>query len=342
MALWRVRATVDDRPGYLSVLTASLALKSVNILAVQVHTTEAGAVDDFLVDAPERFTEADLIAAVERGRGRDAWVARTDAHGLVDPPTQALGQAARLVSDPDELGSLLTNQLDCAISWRPAHAQQGFSDNEMTLADPRGGALRLMRLTPPFTPAEFARAQALVEVANAVVLNKAAQAQLLLPDGTELVIRIATSNDLDAIEAMHKRCSAESRYRRYLSASRGPSRAQLARLLDAPRGATLVAERGEEIIAVANLVGEGAIAEVALLVEDAWQRRAIGTTLLRRVRALAEPAGYEAIMLHTHSDNGPLLRTIRRLGQDGLYDRDGSLVTVTLALAKRAPVTVRP
>ncbi|EWM65158.1 hypothetical protein MCBG_02291 [Micromonospora sp. M42] len=47
MALWRIRATVDDRPGYLSVLTASLALRGVNILSVQVHTTEAGAVDDF-------------------------------------------------------------------------------------------------------------------------------------------------------------------------------------------------------------------------------------------------------------------------------------------------------
>jgi len=52
MALWRIRATVDDRPGYLSVLTASLALRSVNILTVQVHATEAGAVDEFLVDAP--------------------------------------------------------------------------------------------------------------------------------------------------------------------------------------------------------------------------------------------------------------------------------------------------
>ena len=57
MALWRIRATVDDRPGYLSVLTASLALRSVNILAVQVHTTEAGAVDDFLVDTPDTMSE---------------------------------------------------------------------------------------------------------------------------------------------------------------------------------------------------------------------------------------------------------------------------------------------
>lgn len=337
MALWRVRATVDDRPGYLAVLTASLALKSVNILAVQVHTTEAGAVDDFLVDAPEQLSEADLITAVERGRGRDAWVARTDAHGLVDPPTHALGQAARLVADPDELGAMLTNQLDCAVSWRPVHEQQGFSDNEMALNDPRGGTLRLMRLTPPFTPAEFARAQALVEVANAVVIGKSAHAQLLLPDGTELAIRMATGGDLDGIEAMHKRCSAESLYRRYLSGSRGPSRAQLARLLEPARGAAIVAESGTEIVAVANLVGEGAIAEVALLVEDGWQRRAIGTTLLRRVRALAEPAGYEAIILHTHADNGPMLRTVRRLGQDGDYSRDGSLVTVTLALSERVP-----
>ncbi|MFD0785904.1 ACT domain-containing protein, partial [Micromonospora azadirachtae] len=64
MTLWRIRATVDDRPGYLSVLTASLALRGVNILAVQVHTTERGAVDDFLVDAPDTLAEADLVAAV--------------------------------------------------------------------------------------------------------------------------------------------------------------------------------------------------------------------------------------------------------------------------------------
>jgi len=53
VALWRVRATVDDRPGFLAVLTASLALSKINILSVQVHATESGAVDEFLVDAPD-------------------------------------------------------------------------------------------------------------------------------------------------------------------------------------------------------------------------------------------------------------------------------------------------
>src|SRR2546429_1561414 len=87
MALWRVRATVDDRPGFLAVLAASLALRSVNILSVQVHATEAGAVDDFLVDAPDALSEADLLAAVVKGRGRDAWVRRADAARLRGAPT---------------------------------------------------------------------------------------------------------------------------------------------------------------------------------------------------------------------------------------------------------------
>src|SRR2546423_13701871 len=82
MALWRIRATVDDRPGFLAVLAASLALRSVNILSVQVHPTASGAVDDFLVDAPDALSEADLFAAVVKGRGRDPWVRRAGARGL--------------------------------------------------------------------------------------------------------------------------------------------------------------------------------------------------------------------------------------------------------------------
>src|SRR5512142_3212773 len=107
MTLWRIRASVDDRPGYLSVLTASLALRSVNILSVAVHAAEGGGVDEFLVDAPGALTEEDLLAAVVKGRGRDPWIARADARGLVDPPARALGLAARVLRDPEELGDAL-------------------------------------------------------------------------------------------------------------------------------------------------------------------------------------------------------------------------------------------
>lgn len=169
MALWRIRATVIDRPGFLSVLTASLALRSVNILSVQVHATEAGAVDDFLVDAPDTRTERDLIEAIERGRGRDPWVARSDARGLVDEPTRALTLAARVVADPDSLEAALVDLLGARdVTWYPGRrpGRDGCTPEYLYLADPAGGVLAVHRPEPAFTPAEYARAQALVELAG--------------------------------------------------------------------------------------------------------------------------------------------------------------------------------
>jgi GNAT superfamily N-acetyltransferase len=351
MALWRVRATVDDRPGFLAVLTASLALRSVNILAVQVHTTEAGAVDDFLVDAPDALSEEELVAAIERGRGRDAWVSRSDVYGLVDPPTQALGLAARLAADPDGLHGALSSLLGGALVRREAGGASvtGHADATMRLPDPfsDAGVLVVTRLAPAFTPAEFARAQALVEVARAANTRRMASAVVLLPDGSEVAFRPAGSGDLSAVDDMHARCGERSLYLRYLAGTRGPSRARLARLLTPARGCTLVAEAspaahpdgvpgqqaaGSRIVAVANLIGEGETAEVALLVEDGWQRRGIGTALLRRLLALAGPAGFRSVTMHTHCENDAMLRTMRRLPHPARTDHDGSLISATIAV----------
>ena len=167
MALWRVRATVDDRPGYLSVLTASLALRSINILSVQVHATEGGALDEFLVDAPDPLGEDDLVEAVRKGRGRDPWVCRADARGLVDDPTRVLGIAAMVAADPTRLEPGLTALLgDCEVS-RGRGGVATKSATVMVLTDPAGGTIVVRRAAPAFTPAEFARAHALVEVARA-------------------------------------------------------------------------------------------------------------------------------------------------------------------------------
>jgi len=169
VTLWRVRATIDDRPGFLAVLAASLALRSVNILSVQVHTTEAGAVDDFLVDAPVTISAADLLEAVRRGRGRDPWVALADVRGLVDEPTRVLALAARVVADRDTLEEALGLRLgDCEIAWRAdgGSRRDGYTATAMQLHDPAGGMLFIHRAEPAFTPAEYARAHALVALAT--------------------------------------------------------------------------------------------------------------------------------------------------------------------------------
>lgn len=339
MSLWRIRATVDDRPGYLSVLTASLALRGVNILAVQVHTTEAGAVDDFLVVAPETITAEDLLGAVEKGRGRDCWVARTEARGLIDQPTWALAQAARLVREPDALGAALSELLGTeSVTWQPAPApsRSGVGTATLFVADPSGGSFALHRSAPSFTPAEYARAQALVEVAATVARQEIERVTLLLPDGAEVEVRQAVAADLPAVLELHRSCSAQSLRRRY-HASGAPAAARLGRLIDPGYGLTLLAVTGggrdERVVAMANLIGEGEQAEGALLVGDDWQRRGLGTALLRRLGRHGERVGYAALVLHTGAENTPMLRTLRRLHPDTPLERDGAMVSATVPLA---------
>ncbi|MFF5181278.1 GNAT family N-acetyltransferase [Micromonospora sp. NPDC000316] len=342
MTLWRIRATVDDRPGYLSVLTASLALRGVNILTVQVQPTEHGAVDDFLVDAPDTLDEAGLIAAVERGRGRDCWVTRSEARGLADQPTRVLGLATRLVRDPDATGEALRTLLGAdAVSWRPASAglDRGITGAGMLLADPAGGSFALQRAEPAFTPAEYARAQALVELAATVARRAADQVTLVLPDGAETAVRPATADDLSGVLELHESCSPLSRQRRYLGGASLPQPARLRRLLEPSRGVTLIATStapdgaADSVVAMANLLGEGDEAEVALLVRDDWQRRGLGSALLRRLVQHADRAGYAALLLHVQAENTPMLRTLHRLGRPSTVERDGALVTLTVPLA---------
>ncbi|MDG4785914.1 GNAT family N-acetyltransferase [Micromonospora sp. WMMD1102] len=355
MTLWRIRATVADRPGFLSVLTASLALRGVNILTVQVHTTEAGAVDDFLVDAPAELTSDDLVAAVERGRGRNCWVARSEAQGLADQPTRALGLASRLVRDPDALGESLRSLLNAdSVTWRPVAGGPtgpGHGAGTMRLPDPYGGSFEVLRTAPSFTPAEYARAQALVDLAGVLARQAADRVTLVLPDGAELTVRPAVPADLPGLLAMHARCSARSLGRRY--PARGvatPERVR--RLLSPAHGVTLLALAGgadgtpERVVGMANLSAEGVLAELALLVEDGWQRRGLGTALLRRLVGYGSRAGYAALLAHTRADNVGMLRLLDRLCRPRTIDRDGSRWTVTVPLHDRqaagVPATESP
>ncbi|GHJ48061.1 hypothetical protein Cs7R123_54030 [Catellatospora sp. TT07R-123] len=159
------------------------------------------------------------------------------------------------------------------------------------------------------------------------------------------LLRTATEHDLDGIVDMHGRCSPDSLYRRYLSGAGAPPRAQLAKLLAAGHTSVAIASGGAadgQLVAAAQLVAYGAdTAEVAILVEDAWQRRGLGTALARRLVTRAIGAGLPTVLLHVLAANQPALRTFRRLLADGLLaearlvDRDGPLLT--FALSGRAP-----
>lgn len=132
-----------------------------------------------------------------------------------------------------------------------------------------------------------------------------------------VTLRFADITDLPAVARMHARCSPRSRYRRYMSGVTTPSRRHLVSLVAPRYGYAVVAEAPDgEIVGLGNLMWHrlAGDAEIALLVEDAWQRRGLGSALLRRLHRLAAQIGVDAVALHTHLDNVALIRVAEGLG----------------------------
>ncbi len=348
--LWNIRATLEDVPGRLATLAASLGRRAINILAVQVHLTPDGPVDELLVAASPLLTAADLAASVVDGGARTPRVTPADAHALVDVPTRALGLVTQLLRKPDDLPRVLVSLLPGAVvGWR-AEEPTGDDPAELWLPDPTGGGYLLARPTAPFTPAERARAYGMIEIAMLVHsqtrpdVAEAGVQSLVLPGGDQLTVRAATPDDLETVMEMHQRCSLTSRLRRYLSGARMPTTTALARLLSPDSGHALVVEDSVgRVVALANLSwpsgarqsGSGA-PELAILVEDAWQRRRVGSFLARRLLAVAQERGVGRIRAVVHASNTAMVRIMSALsdepGRRMHREYDGGVLTLIVSL----------
>lgn len=342
--LWRIRTTVRDTPGRLGALASSLAAHRINIVSVQVHAMPDGAVDEFLVRATTDTTAADITAAIVDGGGRDVRAEPADMHELIDVPTRVLLVAAEAVSNGPQLPNGLRTLLgDCEIRWMPeprsATAQNADDDGPGTilrLADPEGGVLVVERPSFPFTPAEIARATALLELDRRLADRPVTErAGVDLADGAQVTIRPGGRADTRQVLAMHERCGPESRRRRYLGGD-APSGPTLARLLNRRHGHALVAESPTgDVVALGNLMWDGDVAEVAVLVQDDWQGRGLGGELLRRLVDVARTSGTDSVYAVAHAGNRPLLRAMHRLGAEVTEISDGT-AWLTIPLGAQA------
>ncbi len=136
-----------------------------------------------------------------------------------------------------------------------------------------------------------------------------------LTDGSVVLIRAIRVADAERLCRMFDRLSPTSIYRRYLApVTRASARAllNLAGIDGETRGAT-VALAGDEIIGVARWerLASGHEAEVAILVEDAWQSRGLGRRLLARVAGDAGRRQIDALVAAILGDNRPGLRLVQ-------------------------------
>ncbi|MFJ8039844.1 GNAT family N-acetyltransferase [Kitasatospora sp. NPDC096147] len=345
--LWRLRATVSDSPGSLARICTALAGLEVSIVSLQTHPLPTGAVDEFLVRAPQPLDRAELTRAVAAGGGSDIWTDRADAHDLVDEPTHVLALATRTALDAAELPVALRRLFGrCTIRQFPGGgdgAAAGVDGHLMRLPVPSGDLIELSRPHLPFTPTEFARAQALVEL-DSLLGPRVPQvrARLRLPAGTDLTVRRADASDKAAALAMHERCSPDTLRKRYHGPVRDADR-YLDHLLDPRHGQTLVVEAAEgRIVALAHLMWDDEGAEVALLVEDAWQRHGLGVDLLRRMAALALEAGVPTVYAVTHAANTGLISTMRRLSAPLDYQVEDATLVITAHLTEATETLPAP
>jgi RimJ/RimL family protein N-acetyltransferase len=70
----------------------------------------------------------------------------------------------------------------------------------------------------------------------------------------------------------------------------------------------------DDIIAMGNLMYDGAQAEIGLLVRDDWQRQGLGTLLAQRLVTAAGHSGVNEVRAHTRVHNTAIARTLRSAG----------------------------
>lgn len=122
--------------------------------------------------------------------------------------------------------------------------------------------------------------------------------------------------DGDALLDLFDRLSAESIYRRYYSpvVRRERLRASVARIDHHDREA-VAAVAGGDVVGVAEYARTpgSAIAELAIVVADSWQRQGVGTRLVAALAGRAVEEGIEGFAVDIQGDNFGALKLFRRV-----------------------------
>ena len=369
MDVYRLRLQLDDQPGRLGRLASALGGLGVNILDVDIHSIDGShRADELLIDLTRPVDLPALEHAVRRAGSRLSCLHAADPHELVDSDTRCLelaraminagagtapaAEAARRLVRAElcwiatESGVALTGVAGRALEDGAAHqarepvkrlvgARSPWSLAVPFATDGSRRVLVLVRRSPSFSFTETARVRALLGVGAAA--GGGTDAVTTLRDGGSVTVRQLRPADAGALVRLHRRCSPETRYRRYFSPMVDLPDHVLAMLLDvddADRTA-VVAATGSETVGVAHAFrAPGApSAEVAFLVEDAHQRRGIGTAMLRRLAARV--AGWDVNELTALALPGNVApeRLLRAAGWETATSWESGLVRVRARMA---------
>jgi acyl-CoA synthetase (NDP forming)/GNAT superfamily N-acetyltransferase len=132
----------------------------------------------------------------------------------------------------------------------------------------------------------------------------------LLMDGRIVHVRPVSEADTDALSALYARASPRSRYLRFFSAGISIDREVQRLVTPSDDHVVLVSEHDGLAVGVASYeILSGTQAEIALLVDDAWQGDGIGSLLIEHLAAVARRAGIQELVGDVLATNATMLRT---------------------------------
>jgi RimJ/RimL family protein N-acetyltransferase len=156
--------------------------------------------------------------------------------------------------------------------------------------------------------------------------------RVTLRDGTTVTLRPIRPEDEPGLIAFHARLSPETAFQRFHAAlPRLPTNwAHFLANVDYDRRMAIVALDGGQFIAVARYDRSEAAeeAEVAIVVQDQWQERGLGTILLTELLGYAEARGIRRFRAYVLADNYRMLDMVSRVGQVLERHTDSGVISV--------------
>lgn len=155
---------------------------------------------------------------------------------------------------------------------------------------------------------------------------------------TGVAIRVLRADDDVRLCRLFYRLSPESVYRRFFTLYTDPPKHAIEALshLDHDTRDAVVAVVGDEVVGVgryAAVPSAPRTAELAVVVEDAWQGQGLGTRLLECAVALARVHGMTTLVATVLAENRPAIRMLRTAFPDAVWTPDGAEYELRVPLA---------
>ncbi|MBX7106871.1 MAG: GNAT family N-acetyltransferase, partial [Gemmataceae bacterium] len=261
--------------------------------------------------------QVDFIRGAARSKGGKPIIAL--------PSTARDGVVSRIVPRLDDGAGVVTTRGDVhyvVTEWGSVNLH-GLTVRERALA-------LISIASPKFRPwllseakrLNFVYADQLELPIRTPVYPKQLETGAALKDATPVLIRPIRPTDESLLHRLFYRLSQETIYRRFFAAKKYMPHENLQRFctIDYENDMTLVGsitegERERSIgIATYNVDQTTGLAEVAFIVDDAYQGRGLGTLLMRRLTEIAEARNVRGFTAMVLTGNVPMMRVFEKCG----------------------------